>query len=153
MSINKTDEIIFSNGKYTKKIYYESLPNKYIISDENKNKILSFITVDFNIFWKYDFDRECYQNILLEAIKMSYNKNNTKKEIDEYIENNTNIDIIIFTYNGKETRFTIQSLWGCNPPLSNIKYIVDHIYDLQFIGSRTDQLCEELHLKMIKFNE
>ena len=37
-----------------------------------------------------------------------------------------------------------ESLWGCSPALSNVKYIVNQFHQ-QFDGSQTDMLCRHIH--------
>lgn len=59
-------------------------------------------------------------------------------------------DEIIFKYNKVIENYPCSGLWGSNPPLSNIKYIVmglTHMSELNFEESYLHKLCESLHKK------
>jgi len=58
------------------------------------------------------------------------------------IENKKRIEFIGYNY----PRFVEwHALWGCNPPFSNIKYLIENMFGLIFIGSETDELCKTIH--------
>ena len=99
---------------------YNNSHDIYILTDEEKFKILDSIQNEFDMEYKYD--------------SYKYDMKQTK---------------ISFEYFGVKRSNTWESLWGCIPPLSNVRYIVRE-FGKDFDGSKTDMLCRTIHENKIQ---
>lgn len=75
---------------------------------------------------------ESHQTLILDSIVSEF-------DVNYEIKNG----YTVFNFNGGQYRYG-RGLWIGNPPMSNIKYVVDQLAP-NFIGSKTDNLCRFLH--------
>lgn len=131
---------------------YDQKCNKYFITEEDKTDILNSLKQEFGIRWEkinsidlYDLK---YQIIINEILEM-LNQKLPHSQIEEYINTRTKGESeIIFSLLNFSRKYRIDSIWASNPPLSNIKCIVEQFTDA-FENSATDNLCREIHNKYI----
>ena len=89
---------------------------------------------------------DCFQNTYTYTLT-----NEEKFSIIDSIQNEFEIRYTADTFEcfGVKRPTNWESLWGCNPPLSNIRYIVLE-FGQNFDSSKTDTLCRTIHENKIQ---